>query len=117
VVVPDRPQSVKALCALVTGRWVVTPAYLQESARLGFWAHEDSVAGSMRYANYPFRQEHVMLQLPDGPIRDALRLTVEYGEGIVVENNAANRRRANYIVVTSGSDIVNLCKERDGSAQ
>jgi hypothetical protein len=112
VVVPERPQSVKALCALVTGKWVVTEAYLKESMRLGFWANEENVDGCLKAVDsYPLRNQEVMLMgVPEGAIRDALQMTVEYGEGRVVPDNYTNRRNSHkYIIITSGADIVNLC--------
>ena len=113
VVVPDRPQSVKALCALVSGRWIVNENYIRESVKLGFWANEENTQGTIRCPDYPLRgQEVLLLGVENQTIYDALKMTVEYGEGRVVPDSWTSRKnRSKYLIISSGSDIVRICEE------
>jgi hypothetical protein len=123
LIVRDNAGSVKGLCMLLSGRWIVKPEYLYASRDLGFWANEDDITGSLRCIQNPLREELVVLAAPPGPLYDGLRQSIVYAGGIMVDDAAAltaarqgaaagragSIRRGKYIVIHTAHDIMRLC--------
>lgn len=89
VVSRGKPRSVKAMCGLVAGRWLVEPSYILHSLDAGFWLDEVE-EGAYRLYLPPLKGIRFLITQPDPVLREKLAQVIEYGEGKVVENNTTS---------------------------
>lgn len=92
VVSRGKPRSVKAMCGLVAGRWLVEPSYILRSLAAGFWLDEVTEGGYHLHA-LPLMGVHFLLTQPNPVLREKLAQVIKYGEGEVIENNSSSSLR------------------------
>lgn len=86
VVSRGKPRSVKAMCGLVAGRWLVEPSYILRSVEAGFWLDEVAEGGHHLHSP-PLKGVRFLLTQPDPVLREKLAQVIEYGEGEIIENS------------------------------
>eukprot|EP00744_Colponema_vietnamica_P016080 GILI01022550.1.p1 GENE.GILI01022550.1~~GILI01022550.1.p1 ORF type:complete len:421 (+),score=54.98 GILI01022550.1:134-1264(+) len=110
VVIPGQPESFKALCGLVSGRWLLTPQYIFDSYDAGYWLNEADANG-VRCQPLPLKDQKFLVPAPQQATPDALSMKarlefiVQYGEGILVDS----ARGSGIVIIQSGDDILNYC--------
>lgn len=108
ILVRGTPRSVKALCGLVSGKWLVPPDYVFRSQQQGFWLDEYE-EGGLRVSPPPLKGQRFLLSVDPTGIREKLAQVIEYGGGEVVTGHAAGVRpwtAEGVIVITSGDDLL-----------
>lgn len=130
VLIPDpgQPKSVKALCGVAGGKFVVTPGYVVESAVAGFWLDEEEPTEDadgedkwvcLRVFPPPLRGRKVYVP-KDTATRSHLVNVLQYGGAIVVDepkkrsnsnsgHNPRSREPEDVITLKSGDELLNLC--------
>ena len=122
IVVPDRPRSIKALCGLVAGLWVVPVLYMDRSRQLGFWVDENACPGVLRCRPMPFQGLTFSVEVDDPLVAEKLRIILAHGGGTMSAPEHSRRaggggrlshsglRSSSALVVRSGEDILQLCE-------
>ncbi|KAK7196328.1 kinetoplastid kinetochore protein 4 [Novymonas esmeraldas] len=123
IVLRGTPRSVKALCGVVSGKWLVSPEYVFNSEQSGFWLDELE-EGGLRIFPPPLRCQRFLLTIEHPSIRAKLAQVIEYGGGEVLPfsgGGGADKRLNNnssgssgsggtlaqdVIVITSGDDLL-----------
>lgn len=115
VVLRGTPRSVKALCGVVSGKWLVSPEYVYNSEQSGFWLDELE-EGGLRIFPPPLRCQRFLLTVEHPSIRAKLAQVIEYGGGEVLPGGASTRNAGvggggggvaqDVIVITSGDDLL-----------
>lgn len=111
IVCRGKPRSVKAMCGLVAGRWLVEPSYILHSLAAGFWLDEVE-EGAYRLYLPPLKGIRFLLTQPDPILREKLAQVIEYGEGIVVKNNNISSLSRDSVTTTAASTASSSCQER-----
>lgn len=96
VVLRNTPCSVKSMCALVSGRWLVTPEYVFRSCSVGYWLDE-LMEGGLRLSAPPLAGHAFVLTVPDPVVREKLGQVIEYGGGTVVRRRQHPDRTARFL--------------------
>ena len=109
VLIPGIPTNFKALCGLVSERWIINPTYIFSSLEAGFWLDERE-ANHLHYTPSPLAHHRFAIQMPDRTaeerdMRERIRKIIELGKGTVVHSAAHD----GVIVINSGRDILNFC--------
>ena len=99
-VLPGQPRSAKGLGALVAGLWLVTPAYVFESAACGYWRDEEA-CGGIRCLPPPLQGRQVLLAIEPDAVRNKLAQVIEHGGGNIVKNKSPST-----IVFHSGDELL-----------
>lgn len=113
IVLRGPPRSVKALCGVVSSKWLVQPSYVFDSLGAGFWLDEE-VEGGLRYFPPPLRCQRFLLTMPEGVVKTMLQRVVEFGGGEVVgtkRNGSSNDQ--DVVVVSSGDELLRFAISRD----
>ncbi|KAG5484958.1 hypothetical protein LSCM1_07034 [Leishmania martiniquensis] len=112
IVLRGTPRSVKALCGVVSGKWLVSPEYVYNSQHSGFWLDELE-EGGLRIFPPPLKCQRFLLTVEHPSIRAKLAQVIEYGGGEVVPNGVDKRGTSTgdlvaqgVIVITSGDDLL-----------
>lgn len=109
IVVRGTPRSVKALCGVVSGKWLVPPEYIYNSAQAGFWLDEFEEDG-LRIFPPPLKCQRFLLTVEQDGIRQKLAQVIEYGGGEVIPcaSSGASRQwtEQGVVVITSGDDLL-----------
>ncbi|CAJ1986706.1 kinetoplastid kinetochore protein 4 [Leishmania donovani] len=112
VVLRGTPRSVKALCGVVSGKWLVSPEYVYNSQQSGFWLDELE-EGGLRIFPPPLKCQRFLLTVEHPSIRAKLAQVIEYGGGEVLPSGSDKRGPSagdnvaqDVIVITSGDDLL-----------
>ncbi|KAG5510686.1 hypothetical protein GH5_06902 [Leishmania sp. Ghana 2012 LV757] len=112
IVLRGTPRSVKALCGVVSGKWLVSPEYVYNSEHSGFWLDELE-EGGLRIFPPPLKCQRFLLTVEHPSIRAKLAQVIEYGGGEVLPTStdtrgtsAADTVAQDVIVITSGDDLL-----------
>ncbi|KAG5488371.1 uncharacterized protein JKF63_07966 [Porcisia hertigi] len=112
IVLRGTPRSVKALCGVVSGKWLVSPEYIYNSQESGFWLDELE-EGGLRIFPPPLRCQRFLLTIEHPSIRAKLAQVIEYGGGEVLPSGSdkrgtgtSNAVAQDVIVITSGDDLL-----------
>lgn len=103
------PKSVKAMCGLVGGRWLVAPEYILKSRDAGFWLDEME-EGGLHVFPPPLRYRRFILTEQNPLFREKLVQVIQFGEGEVVQHSADSDGDA--VVLTSGDDLLQFAKKQ-----
>eukprot|EP00658_Telonema_sp_P-2_P049016 TRINITY_DN3726_c0_g1_i3.p1 TRINITY_DN3726_c0_g1~~TRINITY_DN3726_c0_g1_i3.p1 ORF type:complete len:188 (+),score=51.17 TRINITY_DN3726_c0_g1_i3:148-711(+) len=111
VLIPGIPQNFKALCGLVSERFIVNPVYVFNSLEAGFWLDEQET-NHLRYTPSPLSHHRFAIVMSDRTpeerdLKDRVRTIIELGKGTVVSSQASSTDGV--IIITSGRDILNFC--------
>lgn len=90
-------RSFKALCALVSTKYVVTPQYVLDSARAGYWLEELDFDSSAFFPTRPLDQHQFLVVMDDPSLRDLVVRVITYGGGTVL--HSARKTIADEVVV------------------
>lgn len=101
IVVRGTPRSVKALCGVVAGKWLVPPEYITNSRAAGFWLDEFE-EGGLRLFPPPLKCQRFLLSIEHAGIREKIAQVIEYGGGEVVTGSSSQ----GVVVITSGDDLL-----------
>ncbi|GET86446.1 hypothetical protein, conserved [Leishmania tarentolae] len=112
IVLRGTPRSVKALCGVVSGKWLVSPEYVYNSHQSGFWLDELE-EGGLRIFPPPLKCQRFLLTVEHPSIRAKLAQVIEYGGGEVLPSGSDQRGPGasgtvaqDVIVITSGDDLL-----------
>ncbi|AIN96099.1 hypothetical protein LPMP_100300 [Leishmania panamensis] len=112
IVLRGTPRSVKALCGVVSGKWLVSPEYVYNSQQSGFWLDELE-EGGLRIFPPPLKCQRFLLTVEHPSIRAKLAQVIEYGGGEVLPSgsgkhgaSAGSTVAQDVIVITSGDDLL-----------
>lgn len=114
VVLRGTPCSVKALCCLVSGRWLVSPDYIVRSAAAGFWLDEEKEGGKL-VSPPPLRYQRFLVTEKDAIIREKLEMVIKYGDGEVIATQPSEvpggKRERDVVVIASGDDLLQYIQD------
>ncbi|CCW65236.1 unnamed protein product [Phytomonas sp. EM1] len=114
VVLRGTPRSVKALCGVVSGKWLVPPEYIYNSHEAGFWLDEYE-EGGLRIFPPPLKCQRFLLTVEHDGIREKLVQVIEYGGGEVIRSSASRPPSTaaskqwiekGVVVIASGDDLL-----------
>ncbi|CBZ24345.1 conserved hypothetical protein [Leishmania mexicana MHOM/GT/2001/U1103] len=112
IVLRGTPRSVKALCGVVSGKWLVSPEYVYNSQQSGFWLDELE-EGGLRIFPPPLKCQRFLLTVEHPGIRAKLAQVIEYGGGEVLASGSDKRGPGagdtvaqDVVVITSGDDLL-----------
>lgn len=112
VVVRGTPKSVKAMCAVVSGRWLVAPEYILRSRDVGFWLDEVEEGGLHIYPP-PLRGVRFLMTKMNAMIAEKLREVILYGEGEVEEPGVSgDGYDPGVMVVSCGDDLLRYATQQ-----
>ncbi|CAD2222927.1 hypothetical protein ADEAN_001048300 [Angomonas deanei] len=111
VVLRGAPRTVKALSALVSGMWLVSPDYITNSRRAGFWLDE-SDEGGLRVFPPPLKCQRFLLSIPNEALKEKLAEVIHYGGGDIVEFTNSKVEEEEVVVITSGADLLKYATSR-----
>jgi hypothetical protein len=109
IVLRGTPRSVKALCGVVSGKWLVSPEYIFNSRESGFWLDEVE-EGGLRVFPPPLQGQRFLLTVEHDGIRAKLAQVVEYGGGEVLPAYTGTVAQ-DVVVITSGDDLLRYATE------
>ncbi|KPI88101.1 hypothetical protein ABL78_2788 [Leptomonas seymouri] len=109
IVLRGTPRSVKALCGVVSSKWLVSPEYILNSLDSGFWLDEVE-EGGMRIFPPPLQGQRFLLTVEHSGIRAKLAQVIEYGGGEVLPVNSGKVAQ-DVVVITSGDDLLRYATE------
>ena len=104
VVLRGTPRSVKALCGVVSAKWLVSPEYILNSQESGFWLDEMD-EGGLRIFPPPLQGQRFLLTIGHEGIRARLAQVIAYGGGEVLPSNSGKVAQ-DVVVITSGDDLL-----------
>lgn len=108
VVTPGTPRSMKALCALVSGRWVVPPSYILNSLAAGYWLDEYE-EGCLRIYPLPLERGRFLLAMDAGEVRDLVSKVIEFGRGEVLPHTSRVQVSDGIVVIQSAQQLLDHC--------
>jgi hypothetical protein len=94
-------RSFKALCALVSAKYVVTPQYVLDSARAGYWLEELDFTTSHFIPIKPLEHQQFLVAMEDASLCDLVKRVIVYGGGHVI--HTARKTIADDVVVIKGA--------------
>ncbi|KPA75919.1 hypothetical protein ABB37_08088 [Leptomonas pyrrhocoris] len=109
IVLRGTPRSVKALCGVVCGKWLVSPEYILNSLESGFWLDE-AEEGGMRVFPPPLQGQRFLLTVEHEGIRAKLAQVIVYGGGEVLPVYSGKVAQ-DVVVITSGDDLLRYATE------
>ena len=111
---PQNPASLKGLAALATGKWLVPPEYVFESAQMGFWLDESSFPGVVRCNPRPFAGHDVLLTIKEADLCEKLKDIMEAGGAMVVAPQLGDKRQrlsTVHLIIDSAAEMLDHCRD------
>ena len=105
VVVRGMPRSLRALCGVVSGKWIVSPEYIYDSLSSGFWLDERD-EGALRCYPPPLLHHRFLVSIDSEGTRSRIEQVIEYGGGEIVKGSG--RVADGVIVIKSGDELLTL---------
>lgn len=94
-------RSFKALCAYVSAKYVITPQYVIDSAKAGYWLEELDFPTSHFIPTKPLEHQQFLVTMDDASLCDLVKRVIVYGGGSIL--HTARKTLADDVVVIRGA--------------
>lgn len=110
VIMVGSPRSVKALCALVSSKFIVSPDYIYHSLENGFWLDELS-EGALRIQPAPLAGKKFLLTMREEKTRSLMADVIRYGQGVVLSHNGGHNVSKDVVVFDTAQSLLDFCTQ------
>jgi hypothetical protein len=114
VVVRGAPRSMKALCALVSARYIVSPQYIANSVSAGFWLDEMEES-AIRIHPPPLEGQRFVLTMEPGAFRDLIERVIVFGGGHLASRQ--HRQGDGSVMIANPQQLLDYCMTRQAVAE